>query len=158
MTNLEKILDITEDNILAIDPATKCGWAMKSAFGIWDLSTKKDESGGMKLIRLRSKLAELCDLMDVRLIVYERPGGRHSHAMMHQSRLIALIELFCEDNAIEYAAFSASQIKKFATGKGNSGKGAMIKAAQTNYAYEGEDDNEADALHLLHLAIETYLP
>jgi len=53
-------------------------------------------------------------------------------------------KLFCEENDIVYQAFSASEIKKSATGKGNSGKPQMIAAAKEKYGYTGTDDNEAD--------------
>ena len=44
-------------NILAIDPATVCGWAHSGAgSGVWDLSVRADESNGMRLLRLRAKL------------------------------------------------------------------------------------------------------
>ena len=45
-------------------------------------------------------------------------------------------------------------IKKHATGKGNAGKDEMIIAAKSR-GHDPKDDNEADALALLHWAIET---
>ena len=34
--------------ILAIDPATNCGWALnRDLYGVWKLQTKRDESVGM---------------------------------------------------------------------------------------------------------------
>ena len=45
-------------------------------------------------------------------------------------------------------------IKKHATGKGNAGKSEMIVAAKVR-GHNPVDDNEADALALLHWAIET---
>ena len=45
-------------------------------------------------------------------------------------------------------------IKKHATGKGNAGKGDVI-ASVTARGHAPVDDNEADALALLHWAIET---
>ena len=48
-------------------------------------------------------------------------------------------------------AFSAKEIKKFATGNGNCGKQAMVDAAKIKYGYKGEDDNIADAMHMLGL-------
>ena len=47
-------------------------------------------------------------------------------------------------------------VKKFATGKGNANKEAMVKAAQEKYGYPGTDDNVADALHIWHLAEKTF--
>lgn len=139
--------------ILAIDPASILGWALSKAdYGTWDLRTRKDESMGMKLLRLKAKLQEMHSMVPFDVLVYEQPGGRHAGAIIHQTKLIAKIEEFCAENNIEYRAYSASAIKKFATGKGNCGKPEMLKAAEKKYGYKEEDDNIADALHLLHLA------
>ena len=43
-------------------------------------------------------------------------------------------------------------LEYFATGKGNARKPLMIANAKSLYGYDGEDDNIADALHLLKLA------
>lgn len=139
--------------ILAIDPATKCGWALsQSVYGVWDLRILKDETWGMLLIRLRSKLNELYNLEKFDVIAYERPGGLHTISIITQSKIIGIIEEFCELNKIDYKGFSSKEIKKFATGKGNAGKPLMIIAAKEKYNYLGNNDNEADALHLLELA------
>ncbi len=139
--------------ILAIDQASNCGWAIsKDIFGCWDLTTRKDESSGMKMIRFRSKLKEIVQAEGIELIIYERVAGFHKSAIIHASKMVAIIETFCEENKIAYAAYSATEIKKFATGKGNANKEAMITAAAKLYAYTGNNDNEADALHILHLA------
>ena len=138
--------------ILAIDPASILGWAISNTeFGIWDLKTRKDESMGMKLIRLKSKLKEIHELENIEVLVYERPGGFHTNSIIHQSKLIAVMETWCEENNIEYRAYSSSEIKKFATGKGNAGKPQMIQSAKEKLGYTGNDDNEADALWLLNL-------
>ena len=142
--------------ILAIDPSSNTGWAINNnIYGLWDLSTRKDESMGMKLIRFKSKLQEIHELEKLDVIVYERPGGRNIYPIIHQSKLTAIIEMFCDENKINYRAYSAGEIKKFATGKGNSNKEAMIKAAKI-YGYDGNDDNIADALHLLNLCKSEY--
>jgi crossover junction endodeoxyribonuclease RuvC len=143
-------------NILALDPATHCGWATRTAYGVWNLSVKKDESDGMRLIRLKSKLLEILKTEGIELVVFERPGGLHTNPIMVQSQIQGTIMLVCEENKIQYRAYSSGEIKKFATGKGNANKYAMILAAEKKYGYKGDDDNEADALHLLHLAQEDY--
>ena len=143
--------------ILSLDVASVTGWAMsRLEYGTWDFKTRKDESLGMKLIRLRSKLDEFKKLTDFGLIVYERPAGRFKNAIIHEAKLLGLIEEWCETNKIEYRAYSATEIKMFATGKGSAGKPAMIKAAKDKYGYTGLDDNEADALHMLELAQSEY--
>lgn len=146
-------------NILALDQATKTGWAcdFQHGSGVWDLRIKKDESAGMRLIRLRSKLKELQMLMGFDLLVYERVAGRFQSSTNVASEIVSVMKVFCEDNGIEYRAFSAGEIKRHATGKGNCGKPAMIAAAKKKWPHiEIEDDNQADALHLLSLAREEY--
>jgi len=144
--------------ILAIDQATHCGWCVNGISGVWDFSTKKDESTGSKMLRFRAKLREVCELEKIELIVYERVAGLHKSSIIHAAKMVAIIETFCEENNIHYAAFSAKEIKSFATGKGNAGKPAMIEAAKQKYGFSGDDDNEADALHLYHLALQHYAP
>ena len=143
--------------ILSLDPATHCGYALSHAlYGVWDLTPKRDESAGMRLIRLRSKLNEILESENIDLVVFERPGGFHKGAMIVQSEIQGQIKVICEDHQIEYRAYSSQEIKKFATGKGNCGKPAMIQAAKDKLGYKGNDDNEADALWLLELAKSEY--
>lgn len=158
-SNLEKIKaaknkkDLKRDQfrILALDVATQCGWATEEASGVWDLSIKRDESAGMRIIRFRSKIKEIVALEGINLITFERTSGQHKNALIVQAELHGALKFFCEDNKIEYRAFSASEIKKHATGKGNCGKPEMIAAAQEKLGYAGKDDNEADALWIFDL-------
>lgn len=148
---------IPEIKILALDPATHCGFAVSNTlYGVWDLSHRRDESVGMRLIRLRAKLDEVITTERINLVVFERPGGQHKNAIIVQSELQGQIKVVCEDHKIEYRAYSSQEIKKFATGKGNAGKPAVIAAAKEKLAYPGNNDNEADALWLLELAKRDY--
>jgi len=141
--------------ILSLDIASTTGWCLdKYLYGTWDFKTRKDESMGMKLIRFLAKLKEVYKLEKFDIVVYERPAGRHAHAIIHQAKLIGILEQFCEENNVEYKSYSASEIKKFATGKGNANKQQMIDAAKHKYHYLGNDDNEADAMHMRYLAKE----
>jgi Holliday junction resolvasome RuvABC endonuclease subunit len=138
--------------VLALDIASTTGWCLdKGLYGTWNFKTRKDESMGMKLIRFRAKLKEFNELEDLQVIVYERPAGRHANSIIHQAKLIAVLEEFCEQNSIDYRSYSATEIKKFATGKGNANKEAMINSAIDKWDYDGDDDNEADAIHMREL-------
>ena len=138
--------------ILSLDVATHCGFCTETASGCWDLTPKRDESKGMKLIRFKSKLREVCELENINIIVFERAAGFHKNALIVEAELHGVLKLFCEENKIEYRAYSPSEIKKFATGKGNANKQQMIEFAKSKYNYDGNDDNEADAIHLYNLA------
>ncbi len=144
--------------VLAIDPATTTGWACNDpeSHGTWDLRVRSDESDGMRLIRFESKLREFNECNRLKLITFERPGGKFTRPIITQSEIIGTLKRFAIAHGIEYRAYSSTEIKKHATGRGNSNKGAMIQAAKDKLGYRGEDDNEADALWLLNLSLKDY--
>jgi Holliday junction resolvasome RuvABC endonuclease subunit len=137
--------------ILALDIATKTGWKTKNASGTWDLKPNRGESDGMRILRFRAKVAEICELEQIKVIAYERPAGMHKASIMVASELVGALKVLAIEKGIEVACYSATEIKKDATGKGNSGKPEMIQAA-IDLGYNPKDDNEADAIHLYHLA------
>ena len=145
-------------NILSLDPATVCGWAHSSgASGEWDLSIRRDESKGMRLIRLRGKINEIYKNAGIDLLVYEAARNtRFQGALVVQSEFQSVIKVFCEDENIEYRGYSPTEIKKHATGKGNANKAAMMKAASIKFQRAFKSDNEADAIWLLDLAMRDY--
>ncbi len=143
--------------ILAIDPGTKCGYA-KSPLesGVWDLSPRRHEGGGMRFIRLRNYLRRACDGID--MLVYEEVHGhKGTYAAQIYGGIIAIIQEYCEAKEIPYQGVTVGAIKKFATGKGNSNKEAIVAAARRKWpAHNILDDNQADALWLWELAQEEY--
>ena len=139
--------------ILALDIATKTGFATDMASGVWDLKLKKGESNGMKLIRLNSKVREVVESLNIDLVVMERPAGLFKSAIITESELIGVVKLYCEEKNINYTEYSATEIKKFFTGKGNAKKADMIEEAKRRFPEINIiDDNHADALALLELA------
>lgn len=142
-----------EYRVLALDVATHCGWCTKTAHGVWDFTVKRDESSGMRLIRFKSKLREIIDLEDINLVTFERSAGQHKSSLIIQSEIHGCLKTYLEEQGIEYRAFSAGEVKKHATGKGNSGKLEMIAAAIDKLDYMGMDDNEADAMWIYDLTI-----
>lgn len=146
--------------ILALDVATRCGFAHSCGIsGTWDLSPRKDESKGMRLIRLRGKLNEMHKTEPFELVVFESAvsyGAKHAKGIAVQTEMQGVLKLWCEDNAIEYKGYPPSEIKKHATGKGNAKKDMMLAAAKAKWTDRNiSDDNEADALHLLDLVVNT---
>jgi len=150
--------------ILAVDPGTKTGWAHScGTSGTWDLKVKKDESSGMRLIRLRGKLTEMKANVGVTILAYEANRysgqGKRGSAQVVQSEFQALIKVWCLDNAVEFSGLSSSEIKSFATGRGNASKQEMIDAAIKKWRrpFDEKDNNEVDALWLLEFAKERFL-
>ena len=145
-------------NILALDPATSCGFAVLSGneiiSGTWDLSIRRDESAGMRLLRLKGKLNEIQKASPLDLLVFEaarNAGPRMQGALVVQSELQGIIKAWGEEHEIPYRGYSPTAVKKHATGKGNANKQAMIDAAKKKFG-EIKDDNQADALWILDLA------
>lgn len=150
-------------NILALDPATHCGFAHScGASGTWDLSCKRDESKGMKLVRVTSKLNELWDGgKGFDMLVFEaarNAGPKMQGALVVQAEIQGVIKHWCEKRNVNYRGYSPSEIKKHATGKGNANKDAILAAAKAKWPSFAGDDNEADAKFLLELAMKEYSP
>ena len=148
-------------NILAIDIGTKTGWAFsEGGSGVWDLSPRRHESQGMRGIKFRQSLRAYKGLID--LIVYEEIARhRGTHAAHVYGGLLIVLQMFCEEQGVNYQGVPVGTIKKFATGKGNASKEMMIEAANQNFGFGSgvrhrdrsiTDDNEADAICLLEYA------
>lgn len=148
--------------ILALDPATLCGFAYSNgASGTWDLSVRKDESSGMRLIRFEAKILEIINGVGVDLIAFETPtvGGKgkkaNFDALKLQTKMQAIVELIAErTEGVEYIGYHLSTIKKFALPNAKiRDKAAMLAAAKVKWPeVDIIDDNQADALFLLALA------
>lgn len=138
--------------ILALDVATKTGWCNGVAGGTWDFSIKKDESGGIRLLRFKAKIKEVISLERPDIVVFERTAGHHKKALIVQAELHGVLKSVLDDESIEYKAYSATEIKKHATGKGNAGKPQMIQACIEKLGINPVDDNHADACWIHDLA------
>lgn len=146
-------------NMLALDISTNTGWCTEIVkghivSGVWNLTPRKNESKGMRLIKFKASLSEVCKSESINLIVFEGAvtyGKFPNHVGVE---LQGVLKLFCEENKIEYKSYMPTEIKKFATGKGNADKPKMVAAAQSRFGMQSNDDNEADAVCLYHLAME----
>jgi hypothetical protein len=155
--------------MLALDLATKTGWAMKDrtgaiASGMQEFALKRGESKGMRFLRFRKWLREMLALGEIGTSFSEDEPGVIAFEQAHH-RGGAATELcvgLMTDTLAEAARISAEhmpihtgQLKKWATGKGNTGKAGMMARAQELYpGIELIDDNHADALLLLSYALE----
>lgn len=142
-----------EVKILSLDIATKTGWKTATSSGTWELKPNRGESEGMRVVRFKAKVRELIGLEQITLVAYERPAGMHKASIMVASEMVGVLKDLCIELKVDFASYSASEIKKFATGKGNAGKPDMIKAAQMA-GFTPKDDNEADAIHLYRMVAQ----
>ena len=142
------------DYILAIDPGTRCGWAVRPLqptvgmiAGVWELKGGRFEGGGMRFLRLRSYLIEIGQRFQLKAVYYEEVRRHMGVDAAHiYGGVVAEIQAWCEslDPKLPYDGIPVGTIKKFATGKGNADKSMMVCAARSKWG-EMYDDNEADA-------------
>jgi len=176
---------------LGIDPGTRTGIAYAHVmpgqpidparltvhYGQWDLSAHDlGDSGAIKFVKLRAFLAQV----DPDLIVLERirntpkmpPGGRNAGAIVARALnaaepLVGYMATICtwaEERDVPCEGIDIAAIKKRATGRGNSNKEDVIRAANEMFGcaldpetYEQTGaDNMADALFCLLIGLEAY--
>ena len=148
-------------NILALDLGTQTGWALHAdgtvTSGTESFRPGRFEGGGMRFLKFKRWLADVKRCAgDTLSAVYYEEVRRHLgvDAAHCYGGYMAHLQAWCEHHGIPYQGVPVGTIKKFATGKGNANKEAMILAAQTRYRGQNiTDDNQADALSLLAWAI-----
>jgi len=144
--------------ILALDLGTTTGWAMRRGglilSGVAEFKPGRFEGGGMRYLRFTRWLDEMAT--EPLAGIWFEEVRRHvaTDAAHVYGGLMATLTAWCELRGIPYAGVPVGTIKKHATGKGNANKGAMVAAARAR-GFSPADDNEADALALLHWVIET---
>jgi len=141
--------------ILALDMATKTGWAISGSpvvSGVQVFDVKRGESPGMRFLRFHAWLSEVVTLAGgVKVIVFEQAHHRGGAATQACVGMVTHALSFAAKHNIETMPVHSKTLKKWATGKGNAKKEDMVKAACT-FGYSPADDNEADALLLLEYA------
>lgn len=154
--------------ILALDLATKTGWALldrsgNMTSGVQEFDLRRGESKGMRFLRFRKWIREMFTLgelgqnfskEDPGLVVYEQPHFRGGHACELLVGLSTNVIAETAQVGLEHLAVHTGSLKKFATGKGNAGKEEMIlKSKEFFPEIEILDDNHADALLLLKYGV-----
>lgn len=141
--------------LLALDLGTKTGWATHSNAGIssgmQSFANDRFSGGGMRYLKFEKWLANLPTPSQV--VFEEVRKHRGTDAAHVYGGLMAVLTKWCEANNIPYAGVPVGTIKKFWAGKGNANKDVMIAAGKKK-GFNTEDDNEMDAIALLHYWIE----
>src|SRR5262245_37629262 len=154
-------------NVLALDLGTRTGWALsvtgRIESGVQVFDVRRGESPGMRYIRFRRWLSDvLCTPESgVDMIVYEAPHHRGGHATEVSVGFATRVLEACAAESLEHASVHSATLKKWVTGRGNADKASMIDAALVKGWVRGAlryDDNEVDALCLLHYALAELVP
>ncbi|MBD9476482.1 hypothetical protein IB268_26465 [Achromobacter sp. ACM01] len=155
-------------NILALDLGTKTGFALRRRDGTCRHGTevftpRKSWSEGQKWARYRAWLAGVIRDEQIHRVVYEqvirhevkgRPVWDAAHAY---GAFEAITHMVCDGFNIRAHGVNLSTVKKSFTGSGRAKKEDMVLQAKTR-GFKVVDDNNADALAILHWAVAQELP
>ena len=149
--------------VLCLDLGTKTGWALRSSdalitSGTVEFKHDRYQGGGMRFLRFKHWLDRILTTVSQIDAIYFEEVRRHlgvdaAHAY---GGFLAHLSAWCEQHDIAYEGVPVGTIKRHVTGKGNAGKPKVIQAVRQRGHYPA-DDNEADALALLHWVIDTRL-
>jgi len=180
--------------IVGLDLGTNCGiafcdimpgFAVKTAritMGQWDLSVGPYDTGPLRHVRLRHFLSVLQpDLVHFEDVKYDVPLAALAHIASVEARIAATVARvvptaefigglkatvasWCEERCIPCQGVAITQIKQYATGRGNASKVEMIEAANRRLGagLDPEDyertgtDNIADAAFLCMMGVDLY--
>ena len=146
--------------ILALDLGTTTGWTLRGSdghisSGSESFRPQRFEGGGMRYLRFKRWLTDIkqCNA-SIDQVVFEEvrrhAGVDAAHAY---GGFMGQLTAWCEHHQIPYQGIPVGTIKRHATGKGNASKDEMVAAVRAR-GHSPADDNEADAIALLYLAIE----
>lgn len=147
--------------VIALDLGTTTGWALRGFDGLITSGTAsfkpgRYDGGGMRYLRFTNWVTEIDRLSGPIEAIYFEEVRRHlgTDAAHVYGGLMASLTSWAELRGVPYQGVPVGTIKRHATGKGNAPKEAMIAAARSR-GYSPKDDNEADAIAILHWALET---
>jgi len=144
--------------ILALDLGTQTGWALAQQntihSGTQCFKPQRYEGGGMRYLRFKRWLTELKGTTEnLDEVVFEEVRRHASTDSAHvYGGLLATLTAWCEHHQIPYRGIPVGTIKRHVTGKGNASKAEVIAAVRSR-GHHPADDNEADALALLHTVL-----
>jgi Holliday junction resolvasome RuvABC endonuclease subunit len=141
--------------IIALDLGTNTGWATNLTgsveSGVQTFDIKRGESPGMRYVRFNRWLEELAE-EGPDLIIFEQAHNRGGAATELLNGMATRVLELCAKRGVQHTSIHSQSLKKWATGSGNAKKPEMISAIKKTYPLV-EDDNEADALHMLNYAV-----
>ncbi|TCP06520.1 crossover junction endodeoxyribonuclease RuvC [Caldimonas thermodepolymerans] len=145
--------------ILALDLGTTSGWALRDrtgriTSGSQSFKPQRFEGGGMRYLRFGRWISEIQTSVSELQFLYFEEVRRHvsTDAAHAYGGFLATLTAWCEHHGIPYQGVPVGTIKKHATGSGRAGKDAVMAAVRRR-GHAPADDDEADALALLHWAL-----
>lgn len=133
---------MTTPRVVGLDlsiTATGIAWHDGTTYTVASKAT-----GDARLLAIQDEISRAVDGYDIDLVIIEDLPTHAKAAgitgMVHGAARTCLLNL-----GIPYALITPASLKKYATGRGNSGKPEMAVAAYKRAEVEFEDDNQCDA-------------
>lgn len=150
--------------VLALDLGGVTGWYTFHSgtgaehYGYMDFRNTRFSGGGMPFLKFRKFLQSASEMLEVREVYYEEVrrhlGTDAAHAY---GGYLSQLTVWAEENGVPYEGVPVQTIKRFATGKGNASKDAVLDAVR-GWGYRPHDDNVADAIALGRLQVTGRFP
>jgi len=119
-------------------------------YGTWDLRPGRDDSPGVRYLKLRARLEETrAAVPDLGLVVCELPHHRGGAATQVGAGLLATAQAWAAERGVEVTGVHTGALKRWATGGGAASKETVVRCACERFACASLLDDEADALFLL---------
>lgn len=144
--------------VLALDVASRTGWASGDRYGVRDFPLRRGSSPGIRFLEFQTWVRRLIEATDPEVVVYEMAHHRGGAATELCVGFTTRVMQEAAAAGIEYHGCHSRMLKAFATGNGNADKEAMLAAARQRWPeLKIESDDLADAL-LLHAWAEAGFP
>ncbi|MEM9710625.1 MAG: hypothetical protein AAGA17_00295 [Actinomycetota bacterium] len=136
--------------VIGVDPSyTATAIAFADTWAIQPTSKTDDDVRRADIIAKAVRYEAPADA----LVVIEAPSHASRFNGARLGSLHGVIRHTLMLAGIEWLDVAPTQLKKYATGKGNVDKVAMVIAARDRLGYDGQDDNVADALWLRQIGL-----
>lgn len=118
--------------------------------------TTNGHRGYERIDRIRGKVLDLVHEADVVVLEGYAYGMKRQSHTREIAELGGVVRMTLHDLGFPFVDVPPASLKKYATGKGNAAKELVLVEAVKRLEYAGSDNNEADALWLLEMALDQY--
>jgi Holliday junction resolvasome RuvABC endonuclease subunit len=149
--------EIKTGGVLALDLGTTTGWAARMPNGTVCSGTQsfklgRFEGNGMQDVRFHKWVGDILQQTGATLIVFEEVRRHIGVDAAHRyGGFLAILRLALQGTTVPFTSIPVGTIKKHISGRGNASKDDVI-AAVKKLGFTPSDDNEADAIAILHCA------
>lgn len=144
--------------VLGIDPSTRTGYCVLSSDnGSVEVEAHGEihhaKAKGIERVQLIGQdISEILARRLPNIVVIEGYGFANKHTLVTLVEIGTVIRLRLTELGFAWGTCAPTQLKKFATGKGNANKQKVMLEVFKHWAFEGTD-NEVDAFVLAAIAL-----